>query len=323
MQRIALLTALCIGLCLLAGCAPAQPSASPSAVRINEVQTSGINGDWIELYNPSSEPIDLGGCFLTNNPDEPGKWQFPVGFTVNAGEYRVLYADNAGENALLNFRLSAGGVTLRLSTHEGALLQELEVPAGAAGLSYGCDETGAYLWYASPTPAADNQTGMVLGKENTVPQYGLRINEYMTRNRSVLYDENGDYSDWVEIYNFSDSAIDLGGYTLTDARGEAQKWQFPAETSLAAGGYLVVRCSGRNTVTDGGEYHTNFKLGNADSFIGLYTPAGQFCSGVNYHPAEPDRSRVYTEEGYRLCRIPTPGYANSDRYLDELTEVTV
>ena len=323
MRRFAIFMAVCLLACGLSACTSAPERAPFSAVRINEVQTSGSDGDWVELYNASDLPADLSGCFLTNDVNNVAKWQFPNGFTLAPKEHRVIYADNAVGDVKFNFRLSAGGTVLRLSTHQGDVVQELSIPAGASGLSYGYDEAKkSYLWYASPTPATDNQSGMVLGKENTVMEYGLRINEYMTRNRSVLYDENGDYSDWIELYNFSDSPINLGGYTLTDSRGEAKKWQFPADTIIAANGYLLVRCSKRNTVTVGGELHANFKLSDADSFIGLYTADGHFCSGVNYRACEQDRSRVYTDNGYRLCRIPTPGYENTTSYLEDTQEVT-
>ena len=324
MRRIIIGAILCLLTVLFNACSPGQDTSLLSAVRINEVQTSGGESDWIELYNPTDEAISLAGCFLTNDPAEPGKWQFPS-ITLNGGSYLILYADNdtnAPDGALhLPFRLNAGGVTIRLSDHTGTILQELEVPAGAAGLSYGCDQSAdtpsmTYAWYASPTPAVNNVNGMLLGKENTVLEHGLRIKEYMSRNRSVLYDESGDYSDWIELYNFSDRDIDLCGYTLTDSRSSADKWQFPAETSIPAGGYLVVRCSGRNVLTSGGEFHTNFKLGESDSFLGLYTPNGEFCSGVNYTATEQNRSHVYTDNGYVPCRYPTPGYVNSDSLME-------
>ena len=297
-------------LCLVfGGCAP--QASSPVAVVINEVQTSGDEYDWVELYNPSDEAVSLAGCYLSNDPQEPGKWQFPA-ITIEAGGYLLVCADDTIDDGRLcaPFRLNAGGTVLRLSAHSGAVLQQLDIPAGASGLSYGTAENG-YAWYASPTPNADNRNGMLLGEQKTVERYGLRINEYMSRNRSVLYDENGDYSDWLEIHNFSDEAIDLSGYTLTDARSTADKWRFPAHTVIPADGYVVVRCSDRNTVTDGGELHTNFKLGGDDSFIGLYTPDGAFCSGIDYTPTEQDRSRGYLESGeYAVMNYPTPGYAN-------------
>ena len=296
---------------VLFGCAPQQQSQDLTAIIINEVQTSGGEYDWIELHNTGDQAVSLIGCYLTNDPDKPGKWQFPA-VSVEAGGYVLIYADDVGfddDRLCAPFRLNAGGTTLRLSAHSGTILQQIEIPAGAAGLSYGRHNDN-YVWFASPTPNADNQAGMLLGEEKTVEQYGLRINEYMSRNRTVLYDQNGDYSDWIEIHNFSNSTIDLSGYVVTDARTASDKWCFPVGTTIPADGYVMVRCSGRNAVTDG-EFHTNFKLGEDDAFIGLYTAEGYFCSGVDFTPTEQDRSCGYIEgHGYVALNYPTPGYQN-------------
>lgn len=326
MRIWSIFTTICLLVSLCCACSAQQDPSALQAIRFNEVQTSGNNGDWIELYNTSSDDISLAGCYLTDDPNEPGKWQFPA-ITIQGSEYFVLYADNntdANDGLThLPFRLSADGASLRLSTHSGSVLQEIEIPASASGLSYGCDEESSapnstYVWYASPTPGKPNTTGMLLGKENTVAEFGVRINEYMSRNRSVFYDENGDYSDWIELHNFTDHDIDISGFTLTDSRSREDKWSFPTGTVLSAKGYLVVRCSGRNVLTSGGELHTNFKLSDSDSFVGLYTAEGHFCSGINFADTPQNFSRVYTENGYAVCRYPTPGYVNSN----SITEVT-
>ncbi len=311
MRRVSFIMALSVLLCSLCGCHTVSSDTS-FTVRINEVQTSGGEYDWIELYNYGEEAVSLGGCYLTNDISEPGKWQFPA-VTIEANTYLILYADEQTQNSEgvhLPFRLNAGGTALRLSAHNGDVLQQLDVPAGASGLSYGM-HGDAYAWYASPTPAQSNENGMLLGSEMTVEQHGLRINEYMSRNQSVLYDSYGDYNDWVEIYNFSAEPIDLSGYTLADTRTGIERWSFPQGIVIGAGGYLLVHCSGKNTVTEHGEIHTDFKLGNDDAFLGLYTDDGAFCSGIHFEPTEPDRSCAYFDgKGYLPCRYPTPAYQN-------------
>ena len=42
------------------------------------------------------------------------------------------------------------------------------------------------------------------------------INEIMSANVSTITDEDGDYSDWIELYNGTNDAINLAGYTLSD-----------------------------------------------------------------------------------------------------------
>ncbi len=311
MRRIVAFLIFSILVFSLCGC-QLTSSDVPFTVRINEVQTSRGEYDWTELYNYGEVAISLGGCFLTNDLNEPGKWQFPA-ISVEANEYLVLYADEQTQNhngLHLPFRLNAGGTSLRLSAHNGDILQQLDIPAGASGLSYGAHNDN-YVWYAAPTLGQSNETGMLLGGEMTVEQYGLRINEYMSRNQSILYNSFGDYSDWIEIHNFSDRSIDLSGYTLTDSRSGIERFTFPQGVVIDANEYLLIHCSGKNTVTEHGEIHTDFKLGNDDSFLGLYTADGVFCSGIHFEPTEADRSCAYFEgKGYLLCRYPTPAYQN-------------
>ena len=53
------------------------------------------------------------------------------------------------------------------------------------------------------------------------------LNEWMAKNSTTLQDEDGDFSDWVEIYNSGTSAVDLNGYGLSDDEAEPYKWIFP------------------------------------------------------------------------------------------------
>ncbi len=101
---------------------------------------------------------------------------------------------------------------------------------------------------------------------------GPHITEFMARNVSTLPDEDGQFSDWIEIHNGSSEAIDLGGWHLTDERADLTKWRFPDRT-LAADEYLVVFASGKNRAS-GGELHANFELDGNGEFLALVEPNG-------------------------------------------------
>ena len=74
----------------------------------------------------------------------------------------------------------------------------------------------------------------------------LVINEFMARNNSQtgISDEWGDYDDWIEIYNYGEDAIDIGGMWVTDNLDAGPRWQIPrgspAITTIASGGYLLI-----------------------------------------------------------------------------------
>ena len=68
------------------------------------------------------------------------------------------------------------------------------------------------------------------------------INELMSSNATTLYDEDGDSSDWIELYNISNSSVNLAGYGISDRDDDPFKWEFP-DIEMAANEYLVVFAS--------------------------------------------------------------------------------
>ena len=79
----------------------------------------------------------------------------------------------------------------------------------------------------------------------------------MAVNSTSLADEDGDYSDWIELHNASQRSVDLAGFFLTDSPEDLTKWRFPAH-DLPSDEYLVVFASSKDRV--GAELHTNFKI---------------------------------------------------------------
>src|SRR5467141_3470859 len=99
------------------------------------------------------------------------------------------------------------------------------------------------------------------------------ITEFMASNSRTLADENGQYPDWIELFNAGTNAVNLGGWYLTDDATKLKKWQFPA-TNINAGAFLVVFASGKNRQIPGLPLHTNFKLSSASGYLGLIKPDG-------------------------------------------------
>src|SRR5436190_21115069 len=112
----------------------------------------------------------------------------------------------------------------------------------------------------------------------------LQIAEFMADNADTLTDEDGDYSDWIEIYNPDAAPVNLLGWRLTDTATLPNKWVFPAKT-IAPGARLVVFASNKNRRDPAHELHTNFQLAKGGEYLGLLLPDG----GVEqeYAPAYP------------------------------------
>ncbi len=100
------------------------------------------------------------------------------------------------------------------------------------------------------------------------------ITEFMASNSSTLNDEDGDSSDWIEFFNPDGTAVDLGGYYLTDDATNLTKWQFPTPTSLAPSTFLVVFASDKDRAVSGSQLHTNFKLTSNGEYLALVDPDG-------------------------------------------------
>ncbi len=130
-----------------------------------------------------------------------------------------------------------------------------------------------------------------------------RISEFMAANGSFLADEDGVFSDWIEIHNPDVSPISLAGYHLTDNPGNLNKWTFPAVT-LNPGAYLVVFASGKNRIDPAGRLHTDFQLSADGGYLALVAPDGvTVVSG--FAPAYPQQ---FENESFGLGQ---PGAAGS------------
>ncbi len=101
----------------------------------------------------------------------------------------------------------------------------------------------------------------------------LFITEVVPDNARTLADEDGDFPDWIEIYNPTGSAINLDGWHLTDNPLAPAKWTFPS-VNLPGGGYLVVFASGKNRTNDPAHLHTSFQLDSTGEYLALFLPDG-------------------------------------------------
>lgn len=87
---------------------------------------------------------------------------------------------------------------------------------------------------------------------------GVVINELMAANTKSVKDPQGEFDDWIELYNTTDKPINLSGMYITDSDTAPHKWRFPEGTELAAGGFLILWADEDTKATEG--LHLNFKL---------------------------------------------------------------
>ena len=110
----------------------------------------------------------------------------------------------------------------------------------------------------------------------------LVITEFMASNSTVLADEEGEYPDWLEIFNRSDAPVELAGWRLTDDANDLDGWRFPAMT-LGPGEFLLVFASGNDRRDPQAPLHTDFRLSVNGEYLALIDPdravAHEFAPG--------------------------------------------
>ena len=146
------------------------------------------------------------------------------------------------------------------------------------------------------------------GKENPRAESPVRISEIMDSNKGSVPDENGEYYDWVELYNSSAEAVDISGYGLSDNITGGVKFVFPQGTKLEASGRIVVWCAGGEH--EGGLY-APFSLSAGESVI-LYNSTGGTIDSVMTKSVEKGNTYALGQNGLWSEMRPSPGYPNTD-----------
>ncbi|MCZ6765330.1 MAG: CotH kinase family protein, partial [bacterium] len=101
----------------------------------------------------------------------------------------------------------------------------------------------------------------------------LVITEVQSINNKTITDEDGDSSDWLEIYNDSAQSVNLNGCYLTDDPLRLNKWRFPF-VAVEPFQFLVVFCSDKDRRNGNSELHANFKLSSIGEFLALVDTDG-------------------------------------------------
>jgi hypothetical protein len=139
----------------------------------------------------------------------------------------------------------------------------------------------------------------------------LVISEFMASNHSVLKDEDGDYPDWIELYNPSTRDVNLDGFFLTDKADNLTKWCFP-NVQIKAWDFLILFASGKNRSIPGQPLHTNFRLDKDGEYLALVSPDGEHIVDEYL----PKFVAQYEDISYGLSQVSSTlvGAENSARY---------
>lgn len=152
----------------------------------------------------------------------------------------------------------------------------------------------------APTPAPSSEDA---GK--------LTITELMVKNGATIRDEDGDFSDYIELCNVSGETLSLSGWSIADGE-TGTPWPLP-ERTLQPGEFLLLFASGKDRST--GECHTDFSL-SLDETLLLRTPSGYLSEQVELTVDSRDTALVREGDAFVPSRLSSPGYPNDrDGYL--------
>ena len=238
-------------------------------------------------------------------------------------QIRLFEADRdalaSGQSTVLRWELS--GAT-------GASLQpgfgSVNPTNGFVSISPG--ETTTY------TLTATNQAGSITANVNVGVNVTLlppRINEFMADNENSLSDEDGDDSDWIEIYNPNDYGLDLGEFYLTDNPANLLQWRFP-NGRVPRRGFIVVFASQKSRRDVDGEWHTNFRLDTDGEYLALVDSSRRvlqqfpatYPSPATYPAQTTDASYGFgTNSALGFFRAATPGASNGFAFAGIVADV--
>ena len=290
-------------------------------VVISEIQTANCSAildsrgnlcDWIELYNSGSEPVALDGCFLSDDSENPFKWQITA-MTLEPGAYAVIPCAGSGAGAgEADFGLSRSGCTVTLYGPVGNRIAGTECPAMAEDRSWQRMEDGTYIESALFSPGFENtEAGYEAFRDSQTVLGALAVSEVMPSNDRYLIQWDGEYYDWLELKNISDFAIDLSEYALSDSGSDLLLCPLP-QRMLEPGETVVIICSGDSALS-GNYIHAPFTLNREECFV-YVTHLEQGLSDyvrISGVPLMGSAGRMNGETGIFYFSTPTPGEENS------------
>lgn len=297
--------------------------APADAVALSEIMISnkgsvpdnlGGYPDYIELHNGSTEKADISGYGLSDSLLEGAKYVFPAGTVLEPDAYVVVWCGGEAEDGMhAPFKLSAGEEAV-LFDASGRPLDTAVLNSVDSGMVL--RREGEVWTQAKPCPGYPKTEEGMAEYEKSLKEtedMGLYINEFMASNATTICDSFGSYSDWIELYNSTDTDMDISGFGISDNLSQPMKYRFPDGTTIAAKGYLVVFCSG-NEGMQNGELHAPFGLRSYGEDVVIANRAGRIIDSYSFKNQETDVSMARIPDGageFQSNSQPSPGYPNT------------
>lgn len=173
----------------------------------------------------------------------------------------------------------------------------------------------------------NNADFLLLANNWLEAEYPIVINEFMAKNDGYILDPAGDDDDWIELYNYKDVPVDVGGMYLTDRPLEPINWWqiptgFPLETTIEPYGHLIIWADNE---TGEGTLHASFAIGaGGGEDLALFDPDGVQVDLKTVNPQNSDESYGRLPDGGSTWEVfsltgtypPSPGQENGSPLVD-------
>ncbi len=288
-------------------------SQKATGLVINEICTKnesilmdndGRYRDYVELYN-GGEDTNLEGFYLTdgNTKHTPfGDLPFP------ADSYLLVFLDQE----LTGFSLRAdGGETVMLMDSKRNVVARADTLAMTADQVMLYGESGYTISDAATPGFSNDKKGLQAfreGKINDAPT--VVISEILVENVSSLPDEQGNFSDVLELQNIGSEPVFLGTFCLSDDAQNRFRYRLPGVT-LNPGQTQIIFCDGENYVAETGQIHANFGLSRGETLCITDCNGNYNTLSVQFPGA--DISLCRDSEGNYAVGSVSLGFANDEK----------
>ncbi len=272
--------------------------------------------DYIELYN-AGDSFNLADFGLAKDTSNGIAYTFGD-IEFKADSYLIIYLD--GTN--VPFRLNANGNEyIALISWDGSVIDSLTTVAARSDEVMLLDGGEYKLSYDASPGYPNTKEGVdAFRAGDKESKLALGISEILTYNQSVLPDYQGDFCDIIELKNTSSAIISTKGYFISDSLTERNKCPLP-EVMLAPGELMLVFASGKNTITENGEFHADFKLNDGETVV-VSVGSKYFSQKIEKCSPNCSISLTADERGEATYTemAATPGFPNDEAGAEALAD---